>query len=320
MELEEQLLRGRQFQNELSNTAGNSSTGGLSKIIATFRSRRQANRNADLTEALKLKKQKERSDLIGTFEPEQRELAEQLSDNQLKKLMSRRLELDFEAQQPLSAEGKRQADIKGGRLDTSKELDFQRQLVSQKEQSKVIGKQTGTDIDKLATIESSLPELNERVKKLSEIGQKASFTFAQISRDFFSRQVKGKATEGSIARKQYISKLDQTVLPLLKQTFTGTTTDTELNALRNTLGNANLAPAEKDAVLQGFIQEQMDKSSSLRRKLGLPPIQFNAPKLGQPQAQTPQTATQRAKTIQREQQQAEPSIEEINAELKRRGG
>jgi hypothetical protein len=116
-------------------------------------------------------------------------------------------------------------------------------------------------------MESNFPELESKVAQLKELGKTASFTISQKGKDWWQKQ-KGKSTEGSRARAEYMAKLDNTILPLLKTTFPGKISDQELLALRRTMGDVDLHPDEKALVLDSFIEEQISKAQSLKRKLG----------------------------------------------------
>jgi hypothetical protein len=116
MDIEKKLLQGALASRQLQGIALNPQQGGLSRLVATFRARRQANKNADLIEALKQKEEQTRSRIIGQLSPEQRPLAEEVDTDTLKKMMAKRLEASFGTPTPLSAEGKREADVRSGLL------------------------------------------------------------------------------------------------------------------------------------------------------------------------------------------------------------
>lgn len=284
-ELEKQLLQGALASRQLSDISLNPQRGGLSRLVGTFRARRQANRNADLVEALKQQEEQTRSRIIGQLSPEQRPLAEEVDTDILKKLVAKRLESSFEAPTPLSPEGKREADVRAGLLSPSARTDvFETEF--QKAKAREQGKQKATDIEKLQSIESNLPELQKRVSELKEIGSRATFTRLGTAKDFLSKEFRKKSTEGGKAKVEFMAKVDQTILPLLKQTFPGAISDDELKALRNTLGSATSSPEEKNLVLDAFIQQKIDDTKGLRRKLGVPQRQQPA------QQKTQQTAVQ----------------------------
>jgi hypothetical protein len=115
-QLRKQLLAGRQFQGELSNVALSPQAGGLSRLVASFRARRQANRNEDLINALAQQKHQQRSRIIGQLPAELRQTAEELPTEFLQSALAKKFEsaLTPEEVKPLSPEGKRQADVEAG--------------------------------------------------------------------------------------------------------------------------------------------------------------------------------------------------------------
>lgn len=290
MDLEKQLLQGALASRQLQATARSPQTGGLSRLVATFRARRQGNRNADLLEALKQKEEQTRSRIIGQLEPEQRPLAEEVDTGTLKKMMEKRLEASFDTPeeiQPLSPEGKRQRDLEKGFITPQQVSQFEgieQQSSFQKEQAKALGKARGTDINRLQTFEANFPELESTVARLEELSDVASFGIADVSKDAITRQTTGKPSKGAIARAEFDSITKNVIFPLLSQTFKGTISDSEREALLSTLADKNLSPKEKKAQMKAFVSQKKNEIKSLRRKLGVgqeqktqiqPTVQFN---------------------------------------------
>lgn len=125
----------------------------------------------------------------------------------------------------------------------------------------------------LSDLEASLPRLEQVVNELGELGKKATYTEFGQAIDSTKRQLGMEVGEGGIARKEYISKVDNEILPLLRQTFGAAFTQKEGDTLKATLGDPNVSPAEKNAVLRSFIQTKRAQIETQRRKLNMPPTE-----------------------------------------------
>lgn len=130
------------------------------------------------------------------------------------------------------------------------------------------GKATGEAITNLADINSMMPRFESLTKELSDLGKKATYTMAGQAVDAGKRQLGMKVGDPAVARKEYISKVDNEVLPLLRQTFGAAFTVEEGKSLRATLGDADASPEEKDAMLRTFIQTKKQQVESLQRRTG----------------------------------------------------
>jgi len=146
--------------------------------------------------------------------------------------------------------------------------DLQGRINESKAAGNETGKAGGEAVAKLSEIESQMPQLEKLVASLSEIGKKATYTKAGQIADTARREMGLDVGEGAIARKEYISKVDNEVLPLLRQTFGAAFTEKEGAALRATLGDPNASPAEKDMVLKSFIETKKAEVGSLKRRVG----------------------------------------------------
>lgn len=141
------------------------------------------------------------------------------------------------------------------------------------EAQKTAGKAKGEAIASLSSQESKIPELETTVKELSALGKKATYTKAGELRDAALRQAGLPMSEAGNARAEYISKVDNQILPLLRDTFGAQFTEREGQTLRNTLGDPTKSPSEKDAVLNSFIKQKKATIESTRRQLGQEPQQ-----------------------------------------------
>lgn len=172
------------------------------------------------------------------------------------------------------------AQIATRELKPTEELPY----ISRKAETAVTGKKLGEERALLADLEASLPNLQKVVGELSELGKTATYTRAGQMKDIAARQTGFEPSEGAIARKEYISKVDNEILPLLKQTFGAAFTEKEGAALRATLGDPDASPKEKDAVLRSFIDSKTSQIQTKQRRVG-------------GQQQTPTTPSGTIKTI-----------------------
>jgi hypothetical protein len=114
---------------------------------------------------------------------------------------------------------------------------------------------------------SMLPELEQTVKELDKLGQKATYTKAGQLKDFLAKEMGAEEGEGAIARAGYTAMVDNQVLPLLRQTFGAAFTAAEGDRLRETLGDPNKSPKAKKFVLDTFIRQKQKDIKSLQRGL-----------------------------------------------------
>lgn len=161
-------------------------------------------------------------------------------------------------------------DKRTGGIATLSTLDQESDAKSQLAASQKEGMALGTARTELADIEASLPRLNTIVNELSELGKKATYTLAGQATDIAMRQAGLTPRDAAIARKEYISKVDNEILPLLRQTFGAAFTVKEGESLRATLGDVNASPEEKDAVLKSFISQKISQVEVKRRRAGEP--------------------------------------------------
>lgn len=121
----------------------------------------------------------------------------------------------------------------------------------------------------LSSMQSKMGGLRDVVKELEVLADKATFTKAGQIYDEGLRQMGRDPTQGGIARTEYIAKVDNQVLPLLRDTFGAAFTVKEGETLRATLGDPNKSPAEKKAVLKAFIdQKERNVLAAASKNLG----------------------------------------------------
>jgi hypothetical protein len=124
------------------------------------------------------------------------------------------------------------------------------------ESAKVTGKAEGEAKASLASLRSKMPGLETVVRQLDELSEKATYTLAGRAIDAARRQLGTEPREAAIARQQYTSMVDNQILPLLRDTFGAQFTQKEGESLKATLGDPNLSPKEKQAVLKAFIEQK----------------------------------------------------------------
>jgi len=114
---------------------------------------------------------------------------------------------------------------------------------------------------------ASMPQLEQTVRQLSDLGKVATYTKAGQFVDVVRRETGQEPRESAIARKEYISLVDNQILPLLRQTFGAQFTQKEGESLKVTLGDPNATPEEKDAVLRSFIEQKKATIETMQRQI-----------------------------------------------------
>lgn len=155
-------------------------------------------------------------------------------------------------------------------LRPTQELEYLRQSSAEKASGAATGKRAGEEVGDLGELDARLPSLYEVADKLSALGQKATYTIAGKGRDAIRRQLGMDPTEEAVARQEYISTVDNEILPLLRATFGAAFTAAEGDRLRATLGNADMSPQEKDAALRAFIDAKEREVRQLSTRFGAP--------------------------------------------------
>lgn len=166
-------------------------------------------------------------------------------------------------------------------------LNQQLQYEGPMQQATVQGKRMGEATAELGERTSTYPQLMSTVEQLSKLGKGATYTMTGRIGDAIRNEAvgvtgRGRPSEGSVARTEYISLVSNQILPLLRQTFGAQFTEREGESLKVTLGDPNLPPEQKDAVLRSFIDQKIQTMNSLERELGQPTSSFNVPAIGQP--------------------------------------
>lgn len=131
-----------------------------------------------------------------------------------------------------------------------------RQAASETAFGTVEGRTEAENIAAAESIASKLPGLRGVVAELGELAKVATYTQTGQLIDNIIRETGQEPSEAAIARAQYIAMVDNQVLPLLRDTFGAAFTQKEGETLRATLGNPNVHPREKQAILDAFIQQK----------------------------------------------------------------
>jgi len=146
-----------------------------------------------------------------------------------------------------------------------------------------LGAETGREQATLENAVAKLPEIEKTVQELSELGKKATYTMAGNVLDTARKELGLTPREAAVSKSEYIAKVDNQILPLLRDTFGAQFTEKEGETLRKTLGDTSKTPEEKDAVLRAFItQKYRNIESGQRRVGGVPSVsmeELTAPQL-----------------------------------------
>ena len=152
--------------------------------------------------------------------------------------------------------------------------------------SEALGKNYAADMEEYNNMMSKMPELEDTVKQLNELGKTATYTTAGRVVDAFRKEAKLPARQSAIDRAEYVAMIDNQILPLLRDTFGAQFTEREGNTLRKTLGDANATPEEKAAQLNAFIRQKRKSIESKQRKIQA----YTQPSLAQFQTPVEQTS------------------------------
>lgn len=139
---------------------------------------------------------------------------------------------------------------------------------AQQEREKAKGKASGEAEALLGDIESNMPNINNVVVKLDKLADAASYTQIDKFDATLKRQLGVDVGSAADAKAEYISTVDNEILPLLRQTFGAQFTENEGKALRATLGDPDASPSEKKAKLRAFIDAKIGQVQSLQRRTG----------------------------------------------------
>ena len=117
-----------------------------------------------------------------------------------------------------------------------------------------------------------MPQLINVINKLSKLGETATYTGLGVARNTAMRELGLPVPQGAVDRREYISVVDNEILPLLRDTFGAQFTLKEGESLKSTLGDTGMSPEEKESVLRSFIQSKIQTLNSMSSELGYEPL------------------------------------------------
>lgn len=128
----------------------------------------------------------------------------------------------------------------------------------------------GEDAALLDSQKSKMEGLETVVSELNALADQATYTGVGQAVDFVGRQLGIAPRDAAVARSEYIAKVDNQVLPMLRDTFGAAFTVKEGETLRATLGDPNKTPQEKKAALRAFIDQKKRDIDALQKRTGRP--------------------------------------------------
>lgn len=131
-----------------------------------------------------------------------------------------------------------------------------------------IGQGEGEAVLDYQSLASKMPGLEHVVTQLDQLADQATYTWSGTLTDDIRRQMGAEPRDSAVARQTYISMVDNQILPLLRDTFGAQFTEREGASLRATLGNPDLHPKEKQAVLKAFIEQKRRDVEALAARTG----------------------------------------------------
>lgn len=169
---------------------------------------------------------------------------------------------------PTNMEGRLASPIYGGGGTSGERMAQYQQFVQGKNAAEKAGTLEGEAAESLKSMQSKMPGLRKVVSELSGLAKEATYTVGGQVIDRAMREAGMEPRPAALARARYISMIDNQILPLLRDTFGAQFTQKEGETLRNTLGNPDLSPAEKQQVLEAFIQQKQRDIEALQTRFG----------------------------------------------------
>jgi hypothetical protein len=118
------------------------------------------------------------------------------------------------------------------------------------------------------SMSSKMPGLEQVVGQLDDLAGKATYTGAGQLLDWGRKEIGMEPREAAIARTNYIAMVNNQILPMLRDTFGAQFTEREGETLRETMGDPNKSPAEKQTVLKAFIEQKRRDVAALATQTG----------------------------------------------------
>lgn len=172
------------------------------------------------------------------------------------------------------------------------DLGYKPLIAGKEANAKEVGKQGGEAYANLVAAQASMPQLEDAVNTLSDLGKKATYTMVGQGVNAVRRQTGLPANEGAKARSEYVAHVKNNVLPLLRRTFGAQFTKAEGDSLLATLGDPNSSPQEKDATLRAFIEDKRASLGTMQREVqgfgtNIPSQSIQQPQAGGAASQPP---------------------------------
>lgn len=136
------------------------------------------------------------------------------------------------------------------------------------ERDKVVGKDLGEAEALYSSMTSKMPGLRQVADRLDTLSEEATYTLAGRTWDEARKQFGADPRAAAAARAEYEAVIDNQILPLLRDTFGAQFTVVEGERLRDTLGDPNMSPVEKKAVLKAFIDQKERDIEALATRTG----------------------------------------------------
>lgn len=149
------------------------------------------------------------------------------------------------------------------------QAEMKPQIEAATQQAQEVGKERGTAQAKLESMSANMPKVEKFVADLRDLAEKATYTKGGQLVDTIMRETGQTPRESAVAREKFTAKINNEVLPLLRETFGAAFTVQEGESLRATLGDVNKSPAEKQAALDAFIEAKTGEIGSLERRMGV---------------------------------------------------
>lgn len=132
---------------------------------------------------------------------------------------------------------------------------------------KKLGENYAEDLNTYNNLVANLPTLETMVSELDTLADKGTHTTLGRIADTILKEGFDKTSSGALASAAYQAKVNQNLLPLLRQTLGAAFTEKDREELIKTLGDPYATPAIKKDTLKSFITNKKREIESKQRKL-----------------------------------------------------
>jgi hypothetical protein len=132
---------------------------------------------------------------------------------------------------------------------------------------KKLGENYAEDLNTYNNLVANLPTLQTMVDELDTLADKGTHTTLGRIADTVLKEGFDKTSSGALASAAYQAKVNQNLLPLLRQTLGAAFTEKDREELIKTLGDPYATPAIKKDTLKSFITNKQREIESKKRKL-----------------------------------------------------